>query len=133
MEDDRAHLFGPGFSRLTSAHSPWASFRGHETHQEPFAFSETLGDTYAYKDQNSRFSIPRKPLKGATVSSHSNVELDSLKSGTQQDRHLSDGPSNARKPTIGVFHDWWAEILCCLIIIAAMAAIIAIVYPHQNL
>jgi hypothetical protein len=85
MEGDRAHLFGPGSSELTSAQSPWASFRGHETYQEPFAFSGTLGDTDAYKDQNPRFSIPRKPLKGATVSSHSYVELDNLKSSTQQD------------------------------------------------
>lgn len=133
MEDDRAHLFGPGSPNLTLPQSQWASFRGQETYQEPFAFSEAFGDTYAYKDQNSRFSIPRKPLKGATVSSHSYVELDNLKSGTQQDRRLSDGPTNAHKPTVGVFHDWWAEILCCLIIIAAMGAIIAIVYPHQNL
>ena len=133
MEDDSAHFFGPGSPKLTSAHSPWASLHGNETYQEPFVFSETLGDTYTHKDQNPRFSIPRKPLNGATVSSHSNVELGNLKSGTQQDRHLSDSPSNARKPTIGVFHDWWAETLCCLIIIAAMAAIIAIVYPHQNL
>src|SRR5947209_11538074 len=115
MEDDRAHLFGPGSSKPTFAHSPWASFRGHETYQEAFAFSETLGDTYAYNDQNPRFSIPRKPLKGATVSSHSYVELDNLKSDTQQDRHLSDVPINAHKPTVGVFHDWWAEMLCCLI------------------
>ena len=81
-------------------------------------------------DPYPTFSIPRKPLHKEAASNTSLLEPRDRRAKGTNEAVTSDHRADHGSP-FEVLKDWWLEILSCIITVAALIAIVAIIYPYQ--
>lgn len=85
-----------------------------------------------------QFFIPRKPVGSGrpvggsqTIGSNENFGI-SHPVGRSQDSTLNLQPTEIRARRAHILKDWWLESGACFLLLGALVAVIATLYPHQG-
>ena len=95
--------------------------------------SDVSGNPEQDSMQRAPFLVLRKPVGSTAISAHGNVDADYLKSRRLQSDTSNNSPRKPRQFGSRILHNWWIEMLSCILVIAVTIALVATIHPHQDL
>ena len=107
------------------SHIPGVSHRGSHNYQIPrkgVPPSSRIHD--AGEDENA---IPLVQSK-----SHNDNGKGGFVASSKNEKSRPRSRSRGSSPASGMFRKWWGELSCCLLVLAALLAIVATLYPYAD-